>query len=107
MIVSVWRKCLVQVSSVSVSCKCIGTVLVGLGAISGQACRTGCFLIGPGVDLWCHRVPFGEPKRFKINAKSRCNFKRENVASWKRLWVILGRFGSRLDIKHVGFSIVP
>ena len=36
--------------------------------------------------------PFGRPNRRKIAPKSRSNFKREKVASWRPLGPILSRF---------------
>ena len=49
---------------------------------------------------------FGRQNGAKIIPKMRFKFKNEKVASWKRFWMILGRFGSCLGLKNVVFSLV-
>ena len=63
-----------------------------------------------GVILGAKRVPkgrhFGRQNGAKIDPKSRCKFKSEKITSWNRLGSIFARFPSRLEVKHVDFSMV-
>ena len=50
-------------------------------------------------------MPKGRQNGPKIDQKKRCKFKSDKVTSWSRLGAILGRFPTRLGVKHIDFSL--
>ena len=80
------------------------------GVVLGRLLGHFDFGLFSGAILGAKRVPkgrhLGSQNGAKIDPKSRCKFKSENITSWSRLGSIWAQFPSRLGVRNVDLSLV-